>query len=385
MSRYHRPTGSLISYMSDKVKSGGGINLAQGLPGFAPPPELTDILKELSDQPVHQYAPGSGDNDLRDILPTLFPGGPVRDQFIVTNGATEAITLAYLYLSRREARPFSALAFEPVYESYRNLPQIFGNRFVSLDIGDGFFAHESAFRRTVRDEGVKIVFVASPGNPLGRVWRRTELERLAALSDELDFSLIIDGVYREIYFGEKPWLPTDRISPRLFYADSFSKTLSITGWRIGFLAAHPSHLAAIRTIHDYTGLSSPSVLQKAIARYLAAHDNGKEYLMALRRMVKTSFTTLEKMLSRLGFRIPPIDGGYFIWAELPNGSDDGLVFAEELYEKEKVAVVPGIHFSDAGNRFVRFNIARPLEEIQEAARRIERFMRTSRLREKETR
>ncbi len=379
MPTYERPAGSLISYMSDKVKAGGGLNLAQGLPGFPPPPELTDILKELSDQPVHQYAPGRGDNDLRDILPTLFPGGPARDQFIVTNGATEAITLTYLYLSRREAQPFSALAFEPVYESYRNLPQIFGNHFVAFDIGEGLFGREEAFRQVVRDQQVKIVFVSSPGNPLGRVWRRDELERLAALSDELDFSLIVDGVYREIYFGEQPWLPTDRISPRLFYADSFSKTLSITGWRVGFLAAHPSHLAALRTIHDYTGLSSPSVLQKAIARYLAAHDNGAAYLAAARRTVGTSFVALKKMLTALGFRIPPIDGGYFIWAELPEGFDDGLAFAEELYAQEKLAAVPGIHFSDAGVRFVRFNIAKPLADIEEAARRIEKFVRTGRL------
>lgn len=378
MPTYERPAGSLISYMSDKVKAGGGLNLAQGLPGFPPPPELTDILKELADQPVHQYAPGSGDNDLRDILPTLFPGGPARDQFMVTNGATEAITLTYLYLSRREARPFSALAFEPVYESYRNLPQIFGNRFVAFDIGEGLFGREEAFRQTVRDQQVKIVFVSSPGNPLGRVWRRDELERLAALSDELDFSLIVDGVYREIYFGERPWLPTDRISPRLFYADSFSKTLSITGWRVGFLAAHPSHLAALRTIHDYTGLSSPSVLQKAVARYLAAHDNGAAYLAAARRTVGDSFAALKNTLTALGFRIPAIEGGYFIWAELPERFDDGLAFAEELYAQEKLAVVPGIHFSDAGERFVRFNIAKSMADIEEAARRITKFVRTSR-------
>ncbi len=378
MSCSRRPEGSLISYLSDKVKAGGGINLAQGIPGFPPPPELIDILEELADRPVHQYAPGSGDNDLRDILPTLFPNGPARDQFIVTNGATEAITLIYMYLSRREARPFAVLSFEPPYESYRNLPQIFGHPFISFDTGEDFLSREALFRRTIRNASVKIVFVASPGNPLGRVWRRAELERLVELSEEQGFSLIVDGVYREIYFDRKPWLPTDRISPRLFYADSFSKTLSITGWRVGFLAAHPSHLAALRSIHDYTGLSSPSVLQKAIARYLAAHDNGKNYLATARRGVKNSFTMLQTALTKIGFRIPATAGGYFIWAELPEQFDDGLVFAEDLYAQEKVAVVPGIHFSDSGKRFVRFNIARPIAEIEEAAHRITRFVQAGR-------
>ncbi len=373
-----RPEGSLISYFSDKIKAGDGINLAQGLPGFPPPRELIETLKILAEEPVHQYAPGSGDHELREILPTLFVGGPSRDQFIVTNGATEAITLAYLFLSRRGPQPVSALAFEPVYESYRHLPAICGDRFVPFDLGESFLSREEDFCRVVRQESVRIVFVASPGNPLGRIWRRTEMERLIALAEELDFSLIVDGVYREIYFTEPPYLPTDRLSPRVFYADSFSKMLSITGWRIGFLAAHPTHLPTLRRIHDYTGLSSPSLLQKAIARYLAAHDGARAYLAETRRRVKASFETLAARLRTVGFTIPPIEGGYFIWAELPPVYRDGFRFAEELYEREQAAVVPGIHFSEHAARFVRFSIARPIEEIEEAARRIERFVQTGR-------
>lgn len=373
------PGHSLISYMSDKVKAGGGLNLAQGLPGFPPPDALTSILRELAAEPVHQYAPGSGDRELRELIPSLFgDDGPSADRCLITNGATEAVTLVYLYLRSRANGPFSTLAFDPAYESYRHLPRIFGDRFHPFAAEGPLTEQVAQFRRAVRDHGVKLVCVASPGNPWGRIFSREEWAILIELSDELGFSVLADGVYRELYLGDRPYLPVDRISPRLFYADSFSKTLSITGWRVGFLAAHEEHLPVLRQIHDYTALSSPSVLQKAIARYLATHGGGKRYLASLRERVKGSFDLLHGELAALGFGIPPIGGGYFIWARLPEGWDDGFAFAERLYEKARVAVVPGIHFSDTGGPFVRFNIARSLDEIGEAARRVAAFIQAER-------
>lgn len=380
MRTYPRPSGSLISYMSDKVKAGGGLNLAQGLPGFPPPKELLDTLRSIIAEPFHQYAPGVGDAELLDATHALFtPNGPGRDQFLITNGATEAITLIYTYLTKILPRGFTTLAFEPVYESYRNLPPIFGSRFVAFDAPEGILPRLADLRHTIRDEKVKVLFVCSPGNPWGRIWRRDEVETIIELSEELDFTVIFDSVYHGIYFGEAPYLPVERISPRLFFVDSYSKMLSITGWRVGFLAADRSHFAALKSMHDYTSLSSSSLLQKAIARYLMKNGGGAGYLAETRELTRRSFEALRNALTGLGFRVPATDGGYFIWAALPTGFDDGLAFAEELYAQEKLAVVPGIHFSDAGGRFVRFNIAKPLTDIEEAARRLERFLRSGRV------
>ena len=66
--KYQKPTGSYISFMSNKVKQFGGINFAQGIPGFDPPKELTNILARIADQKIHQYAPGNGNNELLELL-----------------------------------------------------------------------------------------------------------------------------------------------------------------------------------------------------------------------------------------------------------------------------------------------------------------------------
>jgi len=128
-NKYILPEGSLISYFSNKVKLNGGINLAQGLPGFQPPLKLQQKLSEISlRNDIHQYAPGIGNFKLIELIqqyykkydPTL-----TNDSILITQGATEAITLVYLYHKQKYGK-LNVLGFDPVYESYNNLPKNFG-------------------------------------------------------------------------------------------------------------------------------------------------------------------------------------------------------------------------------------------------------------------
>jgi aspartate/methionine/tyrosine aminotransferase len=382
MDKYKKPEGSLISFMSNKVKEYGGINLAQGLPGYSPPKELLDILSRLAtDTTIHQYAAGNGDGQLLDLIHTYYNrfGSYNKDQFLVTNGATEAISLVFTYLWKSLKATslidehFSVLAFDPAYESYNNLPQIFGLPYIPYALEkDGSIDFIKLEKKIVK-ENVKIVFVNSPGNPLGKVWTEEEVKKIIELSEHLEFYIIFDAVYKDIYFDEPPYQPLDIISERLFYVNSFSKLLSITGWRIGYLIMHESHVTRVRSMHDYTGLCTPHVLQKAISQYLFKHSFGEEYAAETRIKLKESYDLLYPAIIKLGFKVPDVKGGYFIWSELPDKFDDGFRFAIDLYEQEKVAVIPGIHFSTKGKHFVRFNIARPVEEIQEAIIKLERF------------
>ncbi len=380
MKNYIRPEGSLISYFSNKVKASGGINLAQGMPGFKPPQELLAILAEIVNEDVHQYSPGTGDMRLKAMLKAKYAEKRAMsdDEILITNGATEAISLIYTYLEKVVPKPFSALAFEPVYESYSHLPEIFGNRFVSFPISRQNTIDFERLAKVVAENRVKVFFVASPGNPQGRIWKEQEIRALHSLARDFDAYVVFDGVYQDLYFNEPPFVPVDALDKHLLYVNSFSKMLYITGWRLGYMIADRQHLQKITPIHDYTGLSSPSVLQRAVAIYLERNNLGRGYLTELRHLCQRSFEHLESTLAHLGFRIPPVEGGYFVWAALPEGFYDSFLFAEELYDETQVAVVPGIHFSAEAGRFVRFNAARPIEEIREAAERITRFIHANR-------
>jgi hypothetical protein len=122
--------GSLISYFSNLVKKNGGINLAQGIPGFMPPQELIESLSEVSFKNYHQYAPGTGNAYIISFLESRYRIAESDSKILITNGATEAISLIYNYLmSVIESDSFNVAAFSPAYESYIHLPRIFGHGF----------------------------------------------------------------------------------------------------------------------------------------------------------------------------------------------------------------------------------------------------------------
>ncbi len=374
-NKYQKPAGSYISFMSNKVKTYGGINLAQGIPGFNPPKELTNILSNISNDRIHQYAPGNGNGELLDLLYSKYKNEyPFsKDDFLITQGGTEALSLLYTYFNKILPKPFAALAFDPVYESYKYLPGIFNTDFVSFSFEADYSIDFSKLKKSCIENNVKIIFLGSPGNPFGKIWSKNEINSLLNLSKQLNIYIVLDAVYKELYFKEKPYIPLDQFNPNLFYTNSFSKLFSITGWRIGYLIAHQDHMQNIKSIHDYTGLCAPSVLQQAIVDYLKKCDFGADYISNLRNELKESYNHLSGELKKLGFVIPETKGGYFVWAKLPEKYSDGFKFAIDLYEEQKVAVIPGEHFSNKAKNYIRFNIAREKSEVEEGINRIKRF------------
>lgn len=373
--KYKKPKGSYIGFMSNKVKNYGGINLAQGIPGFNPPEELTQLLSNLVKENLHQYAPGNGNNELLELLLKKYQSefSFKKDDFLILQGATEALSLLYIYFNKFLPKPFSTLAFEPVYESYMHLPKIFNTGFVPFALDKNSSVDFIQLESVCKEKNVKVIFIGTPGNPFGKIWIKQEIDSLLKLSKALDIFIVFDAVYRDLYFEEKPYIPLDQFNPNLFYVNSFSKILSITGWRVGYLVAHQNHMDHIKSIHDYTGLCAPSVLQEAIVYYLKNYNYGEDYISTLRENLKTSYQLLSSELKKLDFKIPETKGGYFVWAQLPKGYSNGFKFAVDLYEKQRVAVIPGEHFSDKAINYIRLNIARPKSEVKDGIKRIKAF------------
>lgn len=379
----NRPEGSLISYFSNRVKKEGGINLAQGMPGFPPPAPLLTLLKKIAgDKRLHQYAPGIGDFDLLELIRKKYSNADSPhsalslDNLLVVQGATEGIFLSFFYLTTLLERPFSALSFDPVYESYPLLADMFRVPFEYMDYVENTGVLSVDFlqlEKTIREKKVKVVFIASPGNPLGKIWTREELTQLVSLSRAYGFYILFDAVYKDIYFDQEPFNPLSLNYEKLFYIDSFSKTLSITGWRVGYIIAAAEPMKKIRSIHDYTGLCAPSILQAAIARYLSDNDFGKEYIAAVKGKCKNAYAYMKKAMEQLGFDVKESRGGYFLWAKLPPPHTDAFTFALALYNSSQVAVVPGENFSRTQTDYIRVNIGTGLPIIREAILRIKGF------------
>lgn len=372
-----KPQGSLISYFSRCAREGGGINLAQGKPGFSPPGELIDLVKELSNRPeLHQYAPGNGNPHLLELLTRIYrPVQPINmDYLLITQGATEGLFQVIFYLKQSLGESFAVLSFDPVYESYPKLAEYLQLPFHFFPLQEDLSVNFKKLEIYCRDQNVKVIFVASPGNPLGKVWRSSELEKLLDLTGRLGIYVIFDGVYRDLYFEEEPCNPLIYQSSNLFYVASFSKMLSITGWRIGYVIADPCHMREMRAIHDYVGLCAPALFQEAIYRYLAGFDLGSDYLADLRKKIVDHYSFLREELNQAGFFVPAAGGGYFLWTRLPLPIKDGYHFARQLMDKTGVGVVPGENFSPHAVNYIRLNFTVDKSLLARAATLIREFV-----------
>ena len=123
------------------------------------------------------------------------------------------------------------------------------------------------------------------------------------------------------------------------------------------MIANAEDMKAIRRIHDYTGLCAATIFQSTIADYLLNSNFGKTYTTSLRLNCKRSYTLLKDKICSFGFNVVDIQGGYFLWAELPPQYRDGFQFAMELYKCSEVAIVPGENFSPNKQNYVRLNVA----------------------------
>ena len=368
-----KPTGSLISYFSKLAKSTNGINLAQGKPGFSPPDELLNILEKkiYSEKYLHQYPPGIGDSLLIQLISDLY--SKKIDNILILQGATEGLSLSFFYLNSILKEKYSVLSFDPPYESYPKLAELYEVPFEYFDFEEDLSIDFDKLENLIEQKNVKIIFIASPGNPLGRIWEENELEKIDKLSKKLNFYIIFDAVYKDIYFNLPYSSPMQFNNENLFFVDSFSKMLSITGWRIGYLIAHENHMKKIRTIHDYIGLCAPYLFQRAIADYLQNFNFGEKYTISIRNKCNQTCSYLKQSLTQLDFEIPTIQGGYFLWAELPFGFSDGFQFALHLHQKANVAVVPGENFSPNKKKFIRLNFATNLDILEKAVEQISIF------------
>ncbi|MCT4614764.1 MAG: pyridoxal phosphate-dependent aminotransferase [Marinifilaceae bacterium] len=373
---FEKPTGSYISYFSNLVKTNGGINLAQGIPGFEPPKELLNILSEIAVGNFHQYAAGNGNISLRNLIWDKYHkvnSNINLEDIMITNGGTEALTILFTYMMQKFPEGFNSMAFSPVYEVYSQLPKIFRHKCHEFFYSDDFVIDFEKFEDEIIKNNIKLIFINSPGNPFGRVLSKTEYNRIIEMSEKLDFYIILDSVYNELYFENIPYSAVSEISERIFYTNSFSKSFSITGWRLGYVISHSSNSKNIQAIHDYIGLCSPSILQEALAQYLSKFNYGIEYTKELRGKLARSYKKLREGLIEIGFEVPETKGGYFVWAKLPEEFKDSFDYAMKLYNSTKIAVIPGVHFSKYSNNYIRLNIANDEDLIEKALNLIRNF------------
>ena len=353
----------------------GGVNLAQGLPDFEPPPELSAALERALAVPEnHQYSYTWGSPELRGAVAAKsarFNG--IRcdpdDEVTITCGVSEGVVDAVLALTEPGDE---VIVFEPWYENYVPACALAGAvpRYVPLS-EPGYRLDPERLERAVTPR-TRLVIVNTPGNPCGRVFSREELEGVARVCARHGLVAVTDEIYEHMWYDGRRHVSLASLSgmeDRTVTLSGLGKTYAVTGWRVGWAIAATPLTALVRKVHDYLTICAPTPFQAAGIAALALPD---AYYERLRATYAARRTILLHALSRAGLRFAPPEGAYYVMADARElGWKDDWEFVDFLARKVGVVAVPGSSFYRRGGRTrARFNFAKKEETLREAARRL---------------
>ncbi|MEF8821029.1 MAG: pyridoxal phosphate-dependent aminotransferase [Halovenus sp.] len=345
------------------------VDMVSGNPDWEPPDALREGLHAYadSDPDAFQYPPSVGIRGLREEIATR--RGVDTGQVLITNGAGEANHLAMT--EGLETMPGSEILLtDPVYPYY-------AGRANMLDADISFVpANESGHLdpATVREhasEETAVIVVNSPNNPLGVTYDGETIRELVEVAEEYDALLVSDEVYDHFDYSGRFESALAVDSEHRLVTNSFSKSMAITGWRVGYAVfpdADGDLLDNARTRHMLTNVTGSRPVQEAVLHALRNTD--PSYYEQSRDRLRDRIATFTDALDDAGAEYTDPEGAFYVMARFPDFAGS-LENVERLIDEAGVAGMPGEAFSDSRAEWIRFALVTP--RVEEAADRLAAF------------
>ena len=376
-------TESVIREMTRVVSQLGGVNLAQGMPNFPPPPELIEAAHRAIDGDFHQYAITWGAASLRAAIADkyrAFYGMEVDPERHVTVccGSTEMMLSTLLAVLNPGDE---VIIFEPFYENYGPGCIISGAQPVFVPLEPPDFGFDPDRLRAAVSPRTRAIVFNSPNNPTGKVFSRAELQTIADVCLEHGLLAITDEIYEHIVFdglGHIPIATLPGMAERTITISGISKSYSVTGWRVGYAVAPEAISVGIRRAHDFVTVGAPHPLQEAAVTALRLPP---EYYVRLREAYQARRDLLWSYVERAGFVAWKPKGAYYILTDVTRfmkatGIQDDYAFAMYLIKEVGVATVPGSSFyahTELGRTKIRFCFPKTDDILREAGERLQKL------------
>jgi aspartate/methionine/tyrosine aminotransferase len=363
---------SIIRALNDRKKE-GAIDLGMGQPVLKP--ALYPLVRAVAWVEEHgcPYSPNAGFLELRAAIarhyqyPYLAEPGTV----CITVGSQEALYLAVQGVLDPEQD--EALVVTPTFPAYQKLCHMLGVpvREVALPAETDFAPDADRVLAAVGPR-TRLIALASPSNPTGRVWPESELRKLttglAALPEPV--YLLSDEVYSELYFG-----PERPVSPASFYrhtlvASSLSKSCALTGLRLGWLLAPPELSPTLLKAHQFAVSCADTIAQRAAIEIFKT----PELLSAHRAHYQAQHVALVESLTAEGLSYVMPEGAFYCMLRVPEPfAKDTMATALQLMDRHNVVAIPGSVFGAEG--FLRLSFVAAPAVLREGLRRIAAFFR----------
>ena len=353
------------------------ISLGIGEPDFdTPKPVVEAGIRALQQGRTH-YTSNAGILELRKALAAnlerLYGIGYDPDsEVVITVGGSEALYLAATAL----LDPGDEVIIPtPCFVSYQAEVFLAGGVPVEIPcrMEDNFDVDPQRIEAAITHR-TKAILLGFPNNPTGAVASRERLLEIARIAEKYDLIVISDEIYDRLVYGGHthvcfPSLPGMR--KRTVLLGGFSKDYAMTGWRIGYACAPTEILKGLVRVHQYTVMSAPTISQDAAVVAIADRD---ESVMAMVEEYDRRRSFIVPELNRIGLPTFEPKGAFYAFPKVDVTGLTDEIFAQRLLQEEKVAIVPGNSFGAGGEGFCRCSYATAYEKIEEALRRIERFV-----------
>ena len=348
------------------------VDMVSGNPDWEPPQALREGLRSYADGDPEefQYPASVGLRELREEIATR--RGVDVEQVIITNGAGEANHLA-MAESLEQMPGSEVLLVDPVYPYYAGRAEMLDADMTFVPVTDRGDIDPADVRDQISADTAAIV-VNSPNNPLGVTYDAETIHELVAVAEEYDAMLVSDEVYDHFDYSGRFESALAVDSPHRIVTNSFSKSMAITGFRVGYAVfPHPDGpngglMEGARSRHMLTNVTSSRPAQAAVLHALQNTD--PSYYEANRELLRERIDAFTDALDDAGAEYTEPEGAFYVMARFPDfeGTMDNV---QRLIDEAGVAGMPGEAFSDARSEWMRFALVTP--RVGTAADRLAAF------------
>jgi aspartate/methionine/tyrosine aminotransferase len=355
-----------------RIEAAGGkvIHMEIGQPAVGAPSTAVAAVQAVLGKSALGYTESLGMASLRARIARHYAetlGLSVQaDQVVVTTGSSAAFILAFL--SMFEPGDRVAIA-NPGYPPYRHILTALGCEpvLIETDAATRFAITPERLLAAHAKKSLAGMLIASPANPTGTMMTPAALGALIATAEDAGIKVISDEIYHGLDYAVLVETAA-RLSPNAVVINSFSKYFCMTGWRIGWMVVPRELVRPIDRLQGNLAISVPTLSQIAAE----AAFEGRPELDAIKHGYKDNRKILIEGLPKAGLsKFLPVDGAFYLYADVSDFSDDSFDFAKRLLEEAHVAATPGVDFDPVnGRRFVRFCYAGSAADMTEAVERI---------------
>ena len=373
------PSSTLaITTKAKELKSEGKdiVNFAAGEPDFDTPDFIKDAAYEAIRSGFTKYTPTTGTPELKKLICDKFKKDNSLEynpnQIVVSCGAKHSIFNALFVLINRDDE---VLMSSPYWVSYPEMVNLCEGKPVFIEtLPRNNFKITSADLEKNITAKTKLLLLNSPSNPTGCVYGLDELKEIAKVCVAKNILVISDEIYEKLIYDNLKHLSIASLNKDIYNltitVNGLSKSFSMTGWRIGYLAGPPDIAEAISRLQDHSTSNPTSISQKAAQAALNAPDDFAKNMAD--EFQKRRDYIIERLSRMKGIAFVKPQGAFYIFCDISKTSMEALTFANRLLDEKAVAIIPGESFGRDDH--VRISFATSMEQIKKGMDRIEEWL-----------